>query len=84
MNLRIAVTASANSRRLLEQRMEEAEIVLVGYHVQHTIDALLGLQPWMFPQLAHESGADVVAGPPWKHFVAAALRYPSLISFFSQ
>ncbi len=80
LNLRMAVTASGPGRRLLEQRMDEARVVAVGYHVEHTVDSLLGLRARNFPAVAEEAGADIVAGPPTRQFAAAALARPSLVS----
>lgn len=80
LNLRMAITASGSARRLLEQRMDEARVVAVGHHVEHTVDSLLGLRPQDFPAVAEEAGADIVAGPPSRQFAAATLARPSLVS----
>lgn len=80
LNLRIAVTAIGPSRHLLHQRMEEAHVIVVGYHLEHSVDGLLGLRPSEFPIIAQDEAADIVAGPRSRGLLLAALRTPSLLS----
>lgn len=78
LNARVTITVTGRSRAGVEQLMDEARIVALGYHVEHKIDALVGMSVAELPSLAQDAGAELVAGPPSRAFISSAIALSSM------
>jgi len=79
LNLRTSATVIAAQRRDLDRLASEVRAVLISRGLEAEVNELVRVRLQEIPGLAAEEGAHLVAGPPVKQFITAALQTTSLL-----